>query len=280
LPVTKNGAIKIGAIKIGIIGCAGRMGQMLVRVAAGTEGCLIAAGSGRPSSPAIGRDLGHLAGIEALGIVVTAEPKDLFGACDVVLEFSSPAATAAHAALAATGRAAHVIGTTGLGPTELAAVERAAKAVPVVLAPNMSAGVTLVTSLVRQVARALGTDWDIEILEMHHRHKADAPSGTALALGRAAAEGRGVALDAVARRTRDGQVGARPPGEIGFAALRGGDVVGEHSVIFAGLGERIEIVHRAGNREIFARGAVRAALWAAGRAPGLYDMNDVLDLPR
>ncbi len=264
--------------KIGIVGCAGRMGQMLVRVAAATEGCLVAAGSERAGSPAIGKDVGLVAGMDPLGILVTDDPKALFGHCHVVLEFSSPTATAVHAALAARAKTAHVIGTTGLGPAETAAVERAARETPVLWAPNMSQGVTLLLALVRRVAHALGPEWDIEVVEMHHRHKSDAPSGTALALGEAAAAGRGVALDAVARRARDGEVGARAVGEIGFAALRGGDVVGEHAVIFAGAGERIELLHKATSREIFARGAVRAALWLRGKKPGLYRMSDALGL--
>lgn len=264
--------------RIGIVGCAGRMGQILVRVAAETEGCLVVAGSERPGSPALGRDVGEVAGLAPLGIAVTADPKELFARSDAVLEFSSPLATAAHAALAAKAGTVHVIGTTGLGPAETAAVERAAKKTAVVWAPNMSQGMTLLLALVRQVARALDPQWDVEIVELHHRHKVDAPSGTALALGEAAAEARGVDLDQVARRVRDGHVGPRGAGEIGFAVLRGGDAVGEHTVIFAGQGERIELVHKATTREIFARGALRAALWAKGRPPGLYGMSDVLGL--
>jgi 4-hydroxy-tetrahydrodipicolinate reductase len=264
--------------RIGIVGCAGRMGQMLVRVAAATEGCLVAAGSERPGSPAIGQDIGALAGIEPLGIAVTDDPKALFGPCHAVLEFSSPAATVRHAALAAAAGTAHIIGTTGLDAAQTAAVEKAAKKIPIVWAPNMSQGITLLTELVRRVAGALGPAWDIEILEMHHRHKVDAPSGTALALGEAAAAGRKTNLPLVAKRARDGQVGARAPGEIGFATLRGGDAAGEHSVLFVGEGERIELSHRATNREIFARGAIRAALWAREQRPGLYRMKDVLGL--
>jgi 4-hydroxy-tetrahydrodipicolinate reductase len=264
--------------RIGIVGCAGRMGQMLVRVATATEGCLVAAGSERPGSPSIGKDIGALAGIEPLGIEVTDDPKALFGPCHVVLEFSSPAATVRHAALAAAAGTAHVIGTTGLDAAQSAAVEKAAKKIAIVWAPNMSQGVTLLTELVRRVAGSLGPNWDIEILEMHHRHKVDAPSGTALALGEAAASGRKTDLPSVAKRVRDGQVGARATGEIGFAVLRGGDVAGEHSVLFVGEGERIELSHKASNREIFARGAVRAALWARRQRPGLYRMKDVLGL--
>ena len=264
------------ALRIGVIGCAGRMGKMLVRTVAESEGCLVAGGSERPGSPAIGQDVGVVAGLEPLGVHVTGDARKLLAAADAVLEFTSPAATVAHAELAAKTKTVHVIGTTGLDAAQAAAVERAARHTPIVWAPNMSLGVNLLMLLVEQVARTLGPDWDAEILEMHHRHKVDAPSGTALGLGRVIAAGRGVPLEGVARRGRDGQTGARPRGEIGFVALRGGDVVGDHTVIFAGEGERIELTHRATSREIYARGAVQAARWARGRAAGLYRMRDVL----
>jgi len=265
-------------LKIGIVGCAGRMGRMLVETVGGRADCRVVAGSERPGSPAIGQDVGRLAGLGPLGVAVTDDPATLFAAAEAVLEFSSPAATVAHARLAAAAGKVHVIGTTGLGRDDEAAIAQAAGRTVIVLAPNMSLGVNLLLALVRQAASRLGPDWDIEIVEMHHRHKVDAPSGTALGLGRAAAAGRGVPLDQVARRTRDGQVGARPTGEIGFATLRGGDVVGDHMVIFAADGERLELGHRAGSRVVFARGAVYAALWARGKPPGLYRMADVLGL--
>ncbi len=249
---------------------------MLVRTVAASEGCLVAGGSERPGAAAIGSDVGVVAGLEPLGVAVTDDPRRLFAVADAMIEFTSPAATVAHAEMAAKSRTIHIIGTTGLDATQAAAVEKAARQTPIVWAPNMSLGVNLLLLLVEQVARALAPEWDAEVLEMHHRHKVDAPSGTALALGRAIAGGRGVAFEGAARRTRDGQTGARPRGEIGFAALRGGDVVGEHSVIFAADGERIELSHRATSREIYARGAVRAALWAQGKKPGLYRMRDVL----
>lgn len=267
-----------GVLRIGVIGCAGRMGQMLVRAAVGTPGCLVAAGSERPGAAAIGADIGAIAGLDPLGVQITGDAAEVFEASDAVLEFTSPAATAAHAALAARTRTAYVIGTTGLSAAETAAIERAARETPIVWAPNMSLGINLLMLLVRQVAQTLDADWDIEILEMHHRHKIDAPSGTALGLGAAAAAGRGVALEAVARRGRDGHTGARPRSEIGFSALRGGDVVGDHTVIFAADGERLELTHRAGSRDIYARGAVRAALWARGQPPGLYGMKHVLGI--
>ena len=265
-------------LRIGIVGCAGRMGRMLVETVGARADCRVVAGSERPGSPAVGQDIGRLAGLEALGVAVTDDPAALFAASEAVLEFSSPAATVAHARLAAAAGKIHVIGTTGLGKDDEAAIAQAAARTAIVLAPNMSLGVNLLLALVRQAASRLGPDWDIEIVEMHHRHKVDAPSGTALGLGRAAAAGRGVALDQVARRARDGQIGARPTGEIGFATLRGGDVVGDHVVVFAADGERLELGHRAGSRVIFARGAVHAALWARGKPPGLYRMADVLGL--
>ncbi|MBX6320528.1 MAG: 4-hydroxy-tetrahydrodipicolinate reductase [Rhodospirillaceae bacterium] len=265
-------------MNIGVIGCAGRMGRMLVRTILATDGCAVAGGTEAPGAPAVGRDLGTVAGIEPLGLPVGDDPAALIAAADAVLEFTTPAASLAHVALSAAAGRPHVLGTTGFDDEQVAALERHAARIPIVWAPNMSLGVNLLLGLVRQVARALDPAWDIEIVEMHHRMKVDAPSGTALALGRAAAEGRGVAFEAAARRTRDGIVGARPRGEIGFATLRGGDVVGEHTVIFAADGERVELAHKATSREIFARGAVRAALWVHGRPPGLYGMADVLGL--
>jgi 4-hydroxy-tetrahydrodipicolinate reductase len=274
----RNAGAKATALKVGIIGCAGRMGQMLVRTAAASDRCLVVCGSERSGAAVIGKDLGLVAGIDALGVSVTDDAADLFTQADAVLEFTSPAATVQHAELAAKKRKIHVIGTTGFEPSQLAALNRAAKQTTIVLAPNMSLGVNLLLRMVEQVARALDADWDIEVVEMHHRGKVDAPSGTALALGRAAAAGRGVELETVAKRGRDGITGARHRGDIGFAALRGGDVVGDHRVVFAGDGERIELTHVATSREIYARGALRAALWAQGRPSGLYSMADVLGL--
>jgi 4-hydroxy-tetrahydrodipicolinate reductase len=267
-----------GALRIGVIGCAGRMGQMLIRAASANERCLVVGGVERSGASMIGRDVGALAGIEPLGVPVGDNAGELFDAADAVLEFTSPAATLQHAELAAKRRKVHVIGTTGLDAAQIATLQRHAKQTAIVMAPNMSLGVNLLLRLVTQVARSLDTDWDIEIVEMHHRAKVDAPSGTALALGKAAAEGRGVSLDRVAARGRDGMTGARRRGDIGFAVLRGGDVVGEHSVVFAADGERVEITHKATSREIFARGAIRAALWAQDKPPGFYSMADVLGL--
>ena len=275
---TRQPAAKATALKIGVIGCAGRMGQMLVRTVTASDRCLVVGGSEQTRSAAVGRDLGLVAGIDALGVSVTDDPADLFAQADAVLEFTSPAATAQHVELAARKKKIHVIGTTGLEPSQMAVLQRAAKQTAIVLAPNMSVGLNLLLLMVEQMAHALDTDWDIEILEMHHRHKVDAPSGTALALGRAAAAGRGADLDHLAKRVRDGITGARRRGDIGFAVLRGGDVVSDHRVIFASEGERVELTHIATSREIYARGALRAALWAQGRPPGFYSMADVLGL--
>ena len=263
-------------MKIGIVGCAGRMGRMLVETVLETEGCALAGGTEIAGSPAVGTDLGILVGAGALGLVVGDDAEALFAAADVVVDFTLPEAAALHARHAVDAATPLVIGTTGLDAAGNAAIEEAAATVPVVFAANMSIGVNLLLGLTQQVAGLLGEDYDIEVVEMHHRHKVDAPSGTALALGKAAAAGRGVDLDAVSRRVRDGHTGARPRGEIGFATLRGGDVVGEHTVVFAGDGERIEITHKSASRAIFVRGAVRAAQWIVGRPPGLYSMRDVL----
>ncbi|MDH3229116.1 MAG: 4-hydroxy-tetrahydrodipicolinate reductase [Alphaproteobacteria bacterium] len=265
-------------MKIGVVGAAGRMGRMLVRQAGENRDCALAGATERPDSEAVGQDAGMLAGIGEIGVAVGDDAAAMIAHVDAVIDFTAPGATVAHAALAAQAGAAMVIGTTGLADSHMEALRRAARHVPVVVAPNMSAGVTLLMALVEQVARTLDDTYDIEIFEMHHRHKVDAPSGTALGLGRAAAAGRDVDLDAVARMAREGHTGARPRGEIGFATLRGGDVVGDHTVVFAGDGERIELTHKASSRQVFAAGAVRAALWTRGKPPGLYAMRDVLGL--
>ena len=264
--------------RIGVVGCSGRMGRMILHCLQDTAGCAIAGGTEVAGSPAVGRDLGEVAGLGPLGVKIGDDPEALFDVADVVVDFTAPQASVALAGLAARSGKAHVIGTTGLTTAQEAELAQAAGAATIVHAANMSLGVNLLLSLVEQVARSLDPDYDIEIVEMHHRHKVDAPSGTALALGLAAAAGRGVELDTVAQRTRDGHTGARRAGDIGFATLRGGDVTGEHSVIFAADGERIELTHKASNREVFARGAVKAALWTRGKPAGLYSMKDVLGL--
>ena len=263
-------------MKIGITGCAGRMGQMLVAQVLGTDGADLAGGSEYAGSPAIGQDVAAVAGFDPCGLAITSSPADLFAASDVVIDFTLPSATEDHARLAAEHGTALIIGTTGLNDAQQAALEAAAQKTAIVQAANFSLGVNLLAALTRQVAGVLGDDYDIEIVEMHHKHKVDAPSGTALALGHAAANGRGVNLDDVADKVRDGHTGERNPGDIGFATLRGGDVVGDHTVIFAADGERLELTHKASSRTIFAKGAVRAAMWCDGKAPGLYGMKDVI----
>lgn len=263
-------------MNIGIVGAAGRMGRMLVAAIAAAEGARLVGGTEASGHALLGRDLGELAGAGALNIALTPDSRALFQAADVVIDFTRPAASRAHAALAAETHTALVIGTTGLDAAAEAAIATAAKSVAVVQAANFSIGVNVLLGLARRAAETLPEAFDIEIAEMHHRHKVDAPSGTALALGRAVAAGRGVSLDAKAVRSRDGITGERRTGDIGFATLRGGDVVGDHTVIFAGTGERIELSHKAASREIFAAGAVRAALWCKGKQPGHYSMSEVL----
>ncbi|NUB21576.1 4-hydroxy-tetrahydrodipicolinate reductase [Azospirillum formosense] len=265
-------------MKIGVVGCAGRMGQMLVREIAATPGCTLAGGTERVGGPALGKDIGTLAGLEPLGVVAIEDAAALFAEADAVIDFTSPEASVRHAALAAQSQTVLVIGTTGIGPVQQEPIAQAATHTPIVQSPNMSLGVNLLLALVEQVGRALGDDYDIDILEMHHRNKVDAPSGTALGLGRWAAAGRGVALEDVWQKVRDGHTGVRPRGEIGFATLRGGDVIGDHTVVFAAEGERVELTHKASGRQIYAKGAVRAALWANDKQPGLYSMKDVLGL--
>jgi 4-hydroxy-tetrahydrodipicolinate reductase len=254
------------------------MGRSNLREVLETPGLELAGGIERPGHMALGQDLGVLAGLEPVGLVARDDLAALVAGSDAVIEFSTPSATLATCERAAAAGCAHIIGTTGLEDDEAAALERAASRIPIVWAPNMSQGVNLLLGLVTQVARALDPEFDIEIVELHHRHKVDAPSGTALALGRAAAAGRGCDLEELAVRTRDGMTGPRTRGSIGFATLRGGDAVGEHRVLFAGQGERIELAHLATDRRIYSRGAVRAATWAIGKPPGLYGMAHVLGL--
>lgn len=265
-------------MKLVVVGAVGRMGRMLIRAVAEAEGCTLHGAVERAGSPALGQDAGRLAGIGDLGVSVSDDPLSLFVAADGVLDFTAPAATVAFAELAAQARIVHVVGTTGLSQDDLKRLEAASYHARIVRSGNMSLGVNLLAGLVRKVAATLGEAFDIEVLEMHHRMKVDAPSGTALLLGEAAAEGRRVSLAETRVSTRDGHTGARRPGDIGFATLRGGSVVGDHSVIFAGPSERITLSHHAEDRGIFARGAVRAAQWAFDQPPGLYGMDDVLGL--
>jgi 4-hydroxy-tetrahydrodipicolinate reductase len=266
------------AARITILGAGGRMGRALIRAIAETDGAALSAAIEHEGSPLLGQDATLLAGLPAGSVAIGRDGAAGIAAGNVAIEFSTPAATVKHAEIAADAGTAYVAGTTGMADCDEDVLREAAERIPVVYAANYSIGIVLLTDLVRRTASRLGPEFDIEIVEMHHRHKVDAPSGTALALGRAAAAGRGVKLDDVAVRGRDGVTGAREKGTIGFAALRGGDVPGDHTVIYAGDGERLELTHRASGRDIFARGAIRAALWVIGKPPGLYDMRDVLGL--
>jgi len=268
-----------GDIKIVLPGAAGRMGRTLIAAIANAPGVTLLGGLEPKGSPHVGTDLGVLAGLpEPLGIKVTDDPLPLIAKADAIVDFTVPAASVVFAALAAQARIVHVIATTGFSAEQDAQIEAAARHATLIKAGNMSLGVNLLTALTKRVAQVLDADWDVEILEMHHRYKVDAPSGTALMLGQAAAEGRGVDHDAVADRGRDGIAGARTPGDIGYASLRGGSVVGEHSVIFAAEGERIVLSHVAEDRGLFARGALAATKWGQGKGPGLFSMLDVLGL--
>ncbi len=261
-----------------IAGAAGRMGRRLIGVLRDSPAARLAGAVVRPGHDWVGRDAGEAAGGPAIGVRVSDDPVAVMVGAQVVIDFTTPAATVAFAELAAQARAVHVIGTTGLSGDDIAAIDRAARHTVVIRAGNMSLGVNLLAQLTARVAAALDEDFDIEVIEAHHRHKVDAPSGTALMLGEAAARGRGRRLSALREGVRDGITGARARGGIGFSATRGGDIVGEHDVLFAGPGERIVLRHVATDRGIFARGALRAALWGQGQKPGAYDMTDVLGL--
>lgn len=261
-----------------ITGASGRMGQMLVRTVLASDKARLVGCVERAGNAWLGRDIGEAMGGAAVGVSVTDDPLEAFAKAQAVIDFTSPAATVEFAALAAQARAVHVIGTTGLEPANLEKLDWAAHHAVIVRAGNMSLGVNLLVQLTKKVAEALDADWDIEVVEAHHRMKVDAPSGTALMLGEAAAEGRGVTLDEAKVAARDGITGARERGSIGFSSIRGGDIVGEHDVIFATEGERIVLRHLATDRTIFARGALKAALWGQDRTPGQYDMIDVLGL--
>lgn len=266
-------------MRLVVVGAAGRMGQTLIRAIHSIPGAALAAAIERKGSPHVGQDAGQLAGVGTLNVPISDDPLPAFAKADGVLDFTAPAATVEFAGYAAQARIVHVIGTTGCSPEDDARIAAAARHATVVKSGNMSLGVNLLAVLVEQAAKALGPeDFDIEILEMHHRHKVDAPSGTALLLGEAVAKGRAIGLADNSVRVRDGHTGARKPGTVGFATLRGGSVVGDHSVILAGPGERVTISHHAEDRAIFARGAVKAALWARGQKAGLYSMRDVLGL--
>ena len=266
-----------GSVRIAVLGAAGKMGRSIVRAIAEQEGTALGSAVDREGSPELGRDAGLLAGLGANQITVkSALPAA--GETDVWIDFSSAAASVEHAQKAAACGARLVIGTTGLSPAQRQSIVDAAGKTAVVLSPNMSVGVNVMLDLVQNAARALGPEYDIEIVEAHHRMKRDAPSGTALRLYEALTEATGRDAATTGRYERHGDIGPRTPTEIGVQTIRGGDVVGDHTVFFLGLGERVEITHKASSRETFARGAVRAALWLAKRSPGLYDMRDVLGL--
>ncbi|MEP3299181.1 MAG: 4-hydroxy-tetrahydrodipicolinate reductase [Pseudoruegeria sp.] len=261
-----------------ITGGSGRMGQMLIKQVLDSDAANLVGVLERPGHDWVGRDIGVAMGGAPTGVLVEDDPLEAFARAQAVIDFTSPAATVAFSALAAQARAVHVIGTTGLSDDDMVKIKAAARHAVIMQAGNMSLGVNLLMQLTKKVAAALDEDFDIEIVEAHHRHKVDAPSGTALMLGEAAAEGRGVNLKDVSDSGRDGITGARTRGDIGFSAIRGGDVVGEHDVIFAADGERIVLRHLATDRRIFSRGAVKAALWGQDQKPGLYNMLDVLGL--
>lgn len=265
-------------VRIAVMGASGRMGQMLVRIIDDSDQATLVAAVERAGHDWIGGDLGQKMGGPPRGIPITDQIDEALAVSDVIIDFTTPAVTVALAAKAAHAGVAHIIGTTGFTEADIAAIAEAGKTGKIVRAGNMSLGVNLLVSLTRQVAAALGADYDIEIVESHHRHKVDAPSGTALMLGEAAAQGRGVALSDVADRGRDGITGARKAGDIGFHAIRGGDYIGEHDVVFAGDGERIVLRHVASDRALFARGALRAALWVQAMPAGEYSMLDVLGI--
>lgn len=261
-----------------VAGAGGRMGRTLVKAIAEIPSLRVTGALEQPGSPLLGQDAGVLAGLPPSGLVLTSDARALAAHADGIVDFTVPASTLSLLDVAAEAGLVHVIGTTGIDAAGEAAIRKAAERARIVKSGNMSLGVNLLAALVKRAAAMLDEDFDIEVLEMHHNKKIDAPSGTALLLGRAAAEGRGIDLDKRSVRSRDGHTGARGRGDIGFATLRGGTVVGEHSVIFAGAGERIEFAHKAEDRMLFARGALKAAQWARGRKPGYYSMADVLGL--
>ncbi|WP_119393425.1 4-hydroxy-tetrahydrodipicolinate reductase [Salinibius halmophilus] len=264
--------------RIAVAGAIGRMGKALIQEITASEGVELGAGSVLPDSSLIGADAGEVAGVGKLGVALVSDLNTVLNDFDILIDFTSPEATMAHLAMCAQHGKGIVVGTTGLTADNREALKQAGDKTRVVFEMNMSVGVNVLLNLVKQTAATLGDDYDIEIVEAHHRHKVDAPSGTALRLGEAAAEGVGRNLYDVAIYGREGQTGARDRQTIGFATIRAGDVVGDHTVIFATEGERVEITHKASSRQTFAKGAVRAAKWLQGKENGFYDMRAVLDL--
>lgn len=261
-----------GNLKIGVLGCLGRMGQAIVAAVEKSEGCVFVAGAEMAGHPGVGTTVSNT------DVQVTADTSNVFAASDVVIDFTPPGNTACHAELAAKHTTSLVVGTTGFTEADNAALNKASEETLIIQAGNYSLGVNLLKALTKQVAATLGTNWDIEIVETHHKHKVDAPSGTAIMLGESAAEGRGKSLESLRTPAREGITGEREEGSIGFSAIRAGSVIGEHDVVFASSSERITLSHKAENRALFAEGAVHAALWSAGKAAGRYSMMDVLDL--
>lgn len=265
-------------VKMIVAGACGRMGGRIINIISETDGAELSAAFDHPDNPCIGRDAGEVAGISKCNIPVEDSVDKVVGKGDVIIDFTFHEATARHAETAAKAGIPIVIGTTGLSSEQIDRLKEIAKEIPVVQAPNMSVGVNLLYKLVETAARTLGDDYDIEIVEAHHRLKKDAPSGTALQLGRVAAEAVGRSLEKDGVFERNGIIGERSHSEIGIQTVRAGDIVGEHTVMFGGIGERIEIVHKASSRDTFAKGAVRAALWVVNQKPGFYSMLDVLEL--
>lgn len=265
--------------RVAVIGAAGRMGKTLIEAVSQAEGAaVLTAAIERLGSSLIGADAGELAGVGRLGIAVSGALEDVLDEFDVLIDFTHPTSTMVNLALCRDAGKAMIIGTTGFSDAQKAVIAEAAQDIPIVFAPNFSVGVNLCFKLLDMAARVMGDEADIEIIEAHHRHKVDAPSGTALGMGEVVAKALGRDLQKVAVYGREGQTGARDPQAIGFATVRAGDVVGDHTVLFATEGERVEITHKASSRMTFAKGAVRSAIWLAGRKAGLYDMQDVLSL--
>ncbi len=265
-------------LDIAVVGASGRMGRAVLRCLADTEGMRVTGAVTESSDPALGRDAGEASGLPKIGAALTDDPRAGLRKAQVAVDFTLPSATGANVAAAAAQGVAMVIGTTGLGPGQTAALRSGAERIPIVYARNMSIGMAVFKDLVARAAGALDDDYDIEILDAHHAGKVDAPSGTALELGERVAAARGRALDEVAVHARHGQTGARERGAVGFSVIRAGRIVGDHGVLFAGAEERVELVHRAADRAVFARGALRAAGWVVDQPPGLYSMEDVLGL--
>jgi len=264
-------------VRVVVAGAGGRMGRALLEAATATGGVVLAAALDAAGSSAAGRDAGELTA-GARGTVVGTDVAAALGAGAVLIDFTRPEGTLAHVRACHAARSPMVIGTTGFTPAQLEEIRAAAREIAIVMAPNMSIGVNVAAKLVEVAARALGPDYDVEVFEIHHKLKVDAPSGTALHLGKVAAEARGTGFDEASVFARHGTTGERQAGSIGFSVARGGDVVGDHTVFFAGPGERLEITHRAASRTTYAQGAMRAAKFLAGKPPGLYDMADVLGL--